>query len=295
MFEIIQNEWKRRAIWVTKGLQKYFLRMLTNKPYVSGDNFASLCDVQITQSNLNSKRIKMKVITSDSIFIDGHLLNEFVAIFGDYLEGKTIVSGNSDANYSIKPNFPIEIGAFFGQNLTTCTDSRFKTIPIGIENLKLARSGFKSLHKPIEKFEITNKVLLPPMSPTNQVRQRILEEALSLEFFDVQSGFRSTSEYFKLVRRYKFIFVCEGNGFDTHRLWEVLYQNSFPVVVETPWAASLKWLNLPILFVPGLDAINSDLLNYHAEKFENKRPTDYQQLWMPFWQDLIKSRTKSEN
>ena len=181
------------------------------------------------------------------------------------------------------------------QNSSIPTDTIFKTIPIGLENISHARSGFKFQHKEIKQFKIVDRVLLPPMSPTNQMRKSILEEAKNLSSFDVQMGFRPTSQYFKLVRNYKFIFVCEGNGFDTHRLWEVLYQNSLPVMLETPWATTLKWLNLPILFVPELSAINTSLLGEHARKFASKRPIDYPQLWMPFWQELIKAKTKNEN
>lgn len=296
MAEIIENRWLRRVIWVARGFQKFLLRMITNEPYISGDNFAKICDLQITHSKLSNKNIKVKVFASNSIFIEGHLLNEFVNLFGKYLAGKTIVSGNSDANFSSEPHFPTEIRALYCQNLSTNTDSRFKTIPIGIENIKHARSGFKRLHKPIKKFEIISKVLLPPMSPTNQVRKDILELAKNnKEIFDIETEFRSKHEYFHLVRKYRFIFVCEGNGYDTHRLWEVLYQNSYPVILETSWANSLKWLNLPILFVPNLSVIDQELLSKHDEKFSQKKPIDYPQLWMPFWQELIKSKTKSGN
>jgi len=281
--------------WLLWKARTILARQLSNYPFISGKNFADECELVVTRKTIKHKSISKEIEQSASIFVEGHLFYNFVDTFKEILGGKVIISGNSDANITQKPEFSNYPSALFIQNSTIPSDDVFKTIPIGLENISHARSGFKFQHKEVKKFETLDRILLPPMSPTNQVRVKILEEASNLEIFDVQSGFRSTSEYFKLVRKYKFIFVCEGNGFDTHRLWEVLYQNSYPVIIETSWAQSLKWLELPILFVPRLDAINPEMLDAHAKKFSSKRPIDYPQLWMPFWQELIQSRTKNEN
>jgi hypothetical protein len=134
------------------------------------------------------------------------------------------------------------------------------------------------------------------MSPTHESRVQILELAKkSTDIFNVEEGLLPTSEYFKLVRKYKFVFVCEGNGFDTHRLWEVLYQNSFPIILETDWAKSLSRLNLPILMIRKLEDLNQTLIENHYLIHSEKQPSDYPALWMPFWDTLISSKTKNEN
>ena len=278
--------WKARTILASQ---------LSNYPFISGKNFADECELVITSKTIKHKSISKEIEKSASIFVEGHLFYNFVDTFKEILGGKVIISGNSDANITQKPEFSNYPSALFIQNSTIPSDDVFKTIPIGLENISHARSGFKFQHKEVKKFEILDRILLPPMSPTNQVRKSILDESSKLEIFDVQSGFRSTSAYFKLVRRYKFIFVCEGNGFDTHRLWEVLYQNSFPVILDTAWARSLSWLNLPILTVSKLENLNKTLLELHLQKYSNNRPKDYPQLWMPFWEELIQSKTKSGN
>ena len=281
--------------WVIWKFKQILAGRLSNYPFISGKNFSDECDLRVTVDTINNQELYREVERSKSIFVEGHLLFSFVENFREKLGGKVIISGNSDENIIHKPYFTNQPSAVLLQNSSIPTDTIFKTIPIGLENISHARSGFKFQHKEIKQFKIVDRVLLPPMSPTNQMRKSILEEAKNLSSFDVQMGFRPTSQYFKLVRNYKFIFVCEGNGFDTHRLWEVLYQNSLPVMLETPWATTLKWLNLPILFVPELSAINTSLLGEHARKFASKRPIDYPQLWMPFWQELIKAKTKNEN
>jgi hypothetical protein len=115
------------------------------------------------------------------------------------------------------------------------------------------------------------------------------------EIFNVEEGLLPTSEYFKLLRKYKFVFVCEGNGFDTHRLWEVLYQNSFPIILESEWAKSLSWLNLPILMISKIEDLNQTLIENHNRMHSEKQPSDYPTLWMPYWDTLINSMTMNES
>jgi len=282
--------------WVIWRIRKKLANHLSNYPFISGNNFVKECDLEVTVTSINDQELIKNIEASKSIFVEGHLLYEFVEKFKEFLSDKVIISGNSDCNIVYKPNFSSMPSAVLLQNSTIPADEIFRTVPIGLENISHARSGFKILHRERNSFEILDRVLLPPMSPTNEVRKKVLVEALERnDIFDVQVGFRSPSKYFRLVRRYKFVFVCEGNGFDTHRLWEVLYQNSYPVLIETPWAKSLEWLKLPILFVPDLRAINVTRLEEHHREFADKRPSDYPQLWMPFWQRLIESKTKSEN
>lgn len=290
------DKWFKRSQWLIQTTYKMLLRMGSNHPYISGDNVAKACDVKVNEDDFYKKTTRKKIIASKSIFVDGHNLNKFVHEYRDHLSGKILVSGNSDMNFFETPFIPDQLRTLYCQNLASVTDSRCMTLPIGIENLRLARSGFKRLHKTIEDFEITTKVLVPPMSPSNSVRGEIVKKAKALEsIFDVETMFRSKSEYFKLVRKYKFVFVCEGNGFDTHRLWEVLYQNSYPVILKTEWALSLKYLELPILFVSDLDCVTNAILMQHHEKYSGKKPIDYPQLWMPYWENLIKVKTRSES
>jgi hypothetical protein len=183
----------------------------------------------------------------------------------------------------------------FCQNSTLKHHGIF-TLPIGIENLSLGRSGFKYYHKAITKFGIANKVLIPPMTATNSVRIKVTNFGkLHSSIFDIYENYLSKKDYFSLTRNYKFIFVCEGNGFDTHRMWEVLYQNSFPVVIRSDWTETLNWLKLPILSVDKIEDISSALLDLHLEKYKDYDSKKMKELWTPFWKDLFSITTKSEN
>jgi len=271
---------------------KIFLKNKTNSPYISGDSIANLTELKIKSlESIGSSKIE----AAKSIFVEGHLLLAFLDRFGKQLENKTVVSGNSDFNLTALPSNMPNNFRLFCQNSTLKHHGIF-TLPIGIENLSLGRSGFKYYHKAITKFGIANKVLIPPMTATNSVRIKVTNFGkLHSSIFDIYENYLSKKDYFSLTRNYKFIFVCEGNGFDTHRMWEVLYQNSFPVVIRSDWTETLNWLKLPILSVDKIEDISSALLESHLEKYKDYDSKKMKVLWTPFWKDLFSITTKSEN
>lgn len=279
-----------------KGLRKSFLKSSTNYPFVSGDSLSKICDY-IVPSPVDETNLSVeKLSKARSIFINGHDLENFLRLAGGTLEGKVVLSGNSDCNFIKKPDFLGNPRMFLCQNSSISNVNYIKTLPIGLENLRLGKSGFKRFHKGIAEFNYYDRVLVPPMSPTNSSRIEVVRKAKTkTAIYDVYSEYLSTRNYFKKVRQYKFIFACEGNGFDTHRIWEILYQNSFPVVLRTDWSASLNWLNLPILMIDDVENLTSDTLQAFLVKNQGYSSDKTSQLWIPFWSNYINSMTKNEN
>jgi hypothetical protein len=109
------------------------------------------------------------------------------------------------------------------------------------------------------------------------------------EIVDVYREMVLPQEYFQMVNKYKFVLCCEGNGFDSHRLWETLYLNNFPVLLKTEWSKSLKNLNLPILIVDTYGQINQELLLDFYNRWKNFEAINTEALWIPYWEKLIKS------
>jgi hypothetical protein len=174
------------------------------------------------------------------------------------------------------------------QNSAVSDDKRIFTLPIGLENLALGRAGLIRFHKNEKSQEIFDRVLIPPMSPTNKARYGAL--IWGRENPDVADTFFELlpqSDYFDLAKKYKFVFCSEGNGFENHRIWETLYQGSFPVLLSTPWSKTLKYLNLPILFVERYSDITSKLLADFHEINRNFDPKSCESLWEPYWRNLI--------
>jgi len=266
---------------VKNGL-RFFLRNRTNYPYLSGDGFASIADYVVKEPESCDW---LEIESAKVLFVPSHLLETFLsATEGINYKNKVLLLGNSDRNFNKKPPEFEKFLAVYCQNAAFQLSGQLKVLPIGLENLRLAASGFKFFHKPSTGNQELTKVLFPPMSPTNAVRLRLIDDVESkLDLFDYRPVRLARRSYFKLLKKYKFVFVCEGNGFDSHRLWEVLYQGSFPVVLKTAWSENLKSLNLPILYVESVNEISQELINSHNQIHSSFNPIRTEILWLEYW------------
>lgn len=291
-FKFVRSMVFKRCRYLKIRFFQFLYRNKTNSPYLSGDSTASCVDYVAYGKNGKDAIDVNRLNEARSIFVEGHRFRELLANHGTEITAKVIVSGNSDENFVTPLALPESVTVLLSQNNALPTHPRIRTLPIGIENIRLGRSGRKVFHEEVSNFKIDDQILVPPMAPTNKTRIRVVEHALKQpDLFDVRQTYLSERTYFKMTKRYRFIFCCEGNGFDSHRIWEALYQNLFPVMLETPWSTSLKWLNLPILFVKNLEELNSDLLAQFLSANQNFRASDTEQLWVGFWHSLIKSES----
>ena len=271
-------------------INKLYLKNTTNYPFISGDSIANCTDYYVFGPNNDQKVDVDKLKSSKSIFVSSHMLEKLLGSHFDSIGAKVLVTGNSDKNFDNLTALPQSILLWVSQNNSIESDPRIFPLPIGIENKRLGRTGFESYHGPINNFSILDKILIPPMSPTNSVRHYVTNRALNAPYiFDVSTKYLSERKYFNLVRNYKFIFCCEGNGFENHRIWEALYQNSFPVMLETKWSKTLKRLKLPILFVASIDELNKKMLMDFRLEHADFQSRQTPQLWVEFWKNLIAS------
>jgi len=287
---------------LTKPLQRSLIRSLrirffrlifrysTNSPYISGDSIAKCCDYYAFGRFENKKINLKKLCRASSIFVPGHLLFDFLNKYSQYINARTIVSGNSDQNFPELPILPKSVTLFLCQNLVFMESERAHTLPIGLENLRLGRSGRPGYHKFKSKTQITDKILVPPMSPTNLVRAKVLKEVrLKPELFDSPKQYLNEKDYFTLTKKYKFILTLEGNGYENHRIWEALYQGSIPVMLNTNWSKSLIEYGLPIMFVDSITKISSKVILDFYHRYGDFSPADLKVLWTPFWSAAIRN------
>jgi hypothetical protein len=129
------------------------------------------------------------------------------------------------------------------------SDDYIETLPIGIENLRWGKNGFKSLFK-VKYVQNKKKdaILVGPFSPTHSERSELAHwenfEDANLQFC---SEYLIPKKLADLASGYKFIACPRGNGTDTHRFWETLYRGSIPVVKKSRWSNSVKAMGLPVL------------------------------------------------
>ena len=71
------------------------------------------------------------------------------------------------------------------------------------------------------------------------------------------------------LSQYRFCICPEGNGVDTHILWEALYLKTVPVVIKRDFTSILQKNNIPLVVLNSWDDFNLDDLNYNTFDFEN--------------------------
>jgi len=270
-------------------LRKLLYSKRTNRPFLSSHVFANLTDLKVLskqdlENNFGRLRPEIRSLFISSDFIESL---DWIQDFLPNLE--VLVSGHSDRNFEKSVTIPNSVKVWFSQNNAIVGDSRIRLLPIGIENLSLGRSGQKKYFResPVERVE--NRVLVPPFSPTNRIRKKVVLECRKKpDIFEVVTQMTYEKEYFDLLSRYRYVLCLEGNGFDTHRLWETLYLGGFPVVLESPWSVNLKQLNLPILIVNSVHEINLSLLVEFQDSNSNFDPRDREILWSSYWNQAFK-------
>jgi hypothetical protein len=275
-------------------------------PYLSGDLFATMVDYAPWRSrrflfiealrslflrktrDFEPKIDLRRLGSANSIFIPSHKMESFVQNYQKYIKAKVIICGNSDFNFTEIPLIPNSVQICLLQNSAVSDNQKIFTLPIGLENLSLGRAGLTRFHKKMSSHTIYERILVPPMSPTNKERYNALiwgreNPGIADTFFTLLP----LEQYFDLARRYKFILCSEGNGFENHRIWESLYQGSFPVLMRTSWSESLAYLGLPILFVESYAEITSDLLHNFYITNKSFDPAMCSWLWEDTWKKFI--------
>jgi hypothetical protein len=279
---------KKRIMMIL--LRRKLYKNRTSSPYLSGDAFALIAEYAPYGANGGDVPCLDKIMSARSIFVPSHFLENLVNDFGEVISARVLITGNSDVNFNVYPKLPKSIKLWLGQNLALDShkEVEVRTIPIGLENLALGRSGLPKFIRS-NKYLIEDRVLVPPMAPSNPIRRSFVEEIQKdLGVFDLFVDYLDERSYFNLTSRYRFVLCLEGNGYENHRIWETLYRDSFPVMLKSPWSLSLKTLNLPILYIEKSSDCTSELLHDFLRNNMNFHAESHEMLWVSYWKALIR-------
>lgn len=258
------------------------------KSHISSDSFAKLADYHVYGRTGDEPFIPKLAVKSRVVFVNSDKLDQID--FDLFPNLKVIMAGNSDHNFYHKPKVPKNLKLLLLQNCAI-SDVLIKTLPIGLENKRTGRySSLRYLSHEVSAPVFYPKILVPPMSDTNPIRRRVINNVQRLpELFDIKTQYLHEDNYFNLIKKYQFLLCLEGNGFENHRIWESLYLGIFPVMLKSEWSVSLNYLNLPILLVDEIGEITKEMLHQFWQTNLRFDPQSKPQLWMGYWQELITS------
>jgi hypothetical protein len=215
---------------------------------------------------------------------------------------RVLVVGHSDIkleNPSLKYLRSLGIRKVYGTNTLNWNDYS-ESIPIGLTNNCDDSSLHRILgdtrhlvraHETSDRATQFDAKIYVNFTHTNNVGERL--EVLNIAKMKPNVSFESTEitnhgriKYLQQCRSHSLTLCPEGNGIDTHRLWEVLYMGGTPVVKKSNFLPKVLD-SLPVIFI---DEWKQILDNSFLEKewlHAQTRRSNLEALEIGFWLQRI--------
>ena len=205
-----------------------------------------------------------------------------------------VVTHNSDVNVDASFYIPDNVIKWYSQNVNN-KDYKLESLPIGLENNR----WFKDLKKK-EKMEamlktpkkIINLVYMNHNVATNPEKRSILYELFSrIPWVTSVMGKNGKyyDQYLSEVYNHHFVICPEGNGLDTHRVWETLYMKSIPI--EKRNINNQFNTDLPICFVDDWEELTEEFLLKELQRIQSTE-WNLDKLTFEYWKNKIQNEKK---
>ena len=248
--------------------------------YIQGEKFIELAN------NFNIYYCKTELV--NRFFYEMKINYDFVLISHNS-DGK-IQNHNSQFGANIN-NIPPNLIKWFGQNVCVIHD-KVESIPIGLENSQWFPEINKiDKMKQIIKTEKNHKNLLyinHNINTNPNERQMPYDLFKYSNFVDLDYGINGSGfdGYLNNIYNHKFVLSPEGNGTDTHRLWECLYLNTIPI--EKRNINNQFYIDLPICFIDDWSEITEKFLESEFDRITSKS-WNLEKLDFNYWKNKITS------
>lgn len=256
---------------------------------VTGEKIQQICDLYVGKEedfnynpiikNQNNKHLNINLINNEFnnpyyIFCYSHLINE-LSLKIHYFKNKFIlVTHNSDQNIAPFDFVKIILNCnnlvkWYAQNLLFTHDKLY-LLPIGLANSMWHHGNLTPFYDKNLTDNLSNKTRFIYFNfnvNTNIEKRRPCYEILKncLSWLD---NINPTSNLYRL-KEYRFCICPEGNGVDTHRLWECLYLKVVPIVLNTSFTQILIKYNIPLVVLNDWSDIFTMKLIYEDYNFNN--------------------------
>ena len=208
------------------------------------------------------------------IFCYGHNIHIFKNIIHLFLNPFILITHNSDDNirYCETVNFILNCSLlikWYAQNIEYIHE-KLHFLPIGLAN-SMWEHGNLSIYNIVfnsTNFEKSNDVYFNFSISTNVEKRVACKQSIEKKINFLQP----VGNVDNIIRlsQYRFCICPEGNGLDTHRVWEALYLKTVPIVLKSVHSEIIKnTTRLPMVLLDNWDDFNLDELpDYHSFDFE---------------------------
>jgi hypothetical protein len=181
-----------------------------------------------------------------TVFCYGDLITEFSKTMDLFMNPFVLVTHNSDMNIVDNPtvNMILEhpkLIRWHGQNVGYIHPKLY-FLPIGIANRQWPHGNLEMFDYIFRNYDLSivkkKWAYMNFKIETNKEKRMKCYEAL----FNKVQYLALTNPMENLLRmmEYRYCICPEGNGLDTHRLWECFYLRVVPVLLKTPYSLNIK-------------------------------------------------------
>lgn len=230
---------------------------------------------------------------NDVVYTHGHYVKQLFAELRTKHKYIILISHNSDVNIDSTFDIPQNIVKWYAQNVNI-KNSRLYSIPIGLENDRWFRSLKKK--ETITKYAMFPIGLYKNWAYLNHNISTNVHERLPIYLkYETQpwvtarrgKNGKDFDDYAHNIHFHRFIFCPDGNGIDTHKLWEALYLKSIPIVKRGINTEFYK--DLPICFVEEWDEITLPFLQEEFTRIKSQK-WNLNKLNFSYWNKLITTK-----
>ena len=203
-----------------------------------------------------------------------------------------IITHNSDINVDVSFDIPKNVIKWYTQNVDILNPI-IESIPIGLENNR----WFLKLHKKEKMLALldTNALLKNILYVnhninTNPDKRSIVYDLLKgKDWVTIEEGKNGNNfdTYIVNIYSHRFVACPEGNGIDTHRIWECLYLGTIPIVIRN--YNTRFYQDLPICFVNSWEEVTEKFLNNQYEYITKFNIWNLEKLTFSYWKNKIKN------
>ena len=269
--------------------------------WITGEKFITLADWTYSPrikkdgdyDNLPNTLDVRKLKDEDIIYTHTLYVKQLFDVIDGISAKVKVISHNSDVNIDFSP--PDCVSKWFSQNVNVFHE-KIEALPIGLENNRWfpdLRKKEKMLAKLKESRKYKNIVYMNHNTGTNPAKREFLYELFKDKpWVTIDRGVngKGFNEYIDNVYNHKFVICPEGNGIDTHRVWETLYMGSIPIV-EDNISAEILYSYFPCLIThEGWSGLNDISLQWEFNHFNKiKATTDVHTEMLTFecWKNKI--------
>ena len=255
--------------------------------FVTGEKIQQLCDIYLgfnydfefnpVINNQKNKHYNFEYLIHEFdnpyyIFCYSHRINDLsdkIHLFKNKFE---LITHNSDGEIrqnaetlNILQNSNLE--KWYGQNICFKHEKLY-FIPIGIANSQWSHGNLSNFENLVINNKPNNIYFNFNINTNHNKREpcyNILQNKLQwLETVSPRDNIIRLSSY-------KFCICPEGNGVDSHRLWEALYLKTIPIVIRSEFTEVLEQNEIPLIILNNWNEFDENKLVYDISFFENEK------------------------